>query len=334
MRLLTALTVSIVSLIVIILFISLIFENTYAYPTKINYGVSFSPNYAEYLGLDWQKTFIQILDDLKVRNLRLPSFWDTIQKDPQKDDFSELDFMISEAEKRQAKVILVVGIKQPRWPECHIPSWAKKLSLSERQQKALEFIQIVVEKYKSSNSIVAWQVENEPFVGWFGENCDPPDRDFLQKEVELVRKLDSKRLIMITDSGEWSFWVSAMKSSDIFGTTVYRKAYDPVLGYKVYPILPYLYNLKSSVARIFAPKNKKTIIAELQAEPWLSQKDSSEGSPTKQSQIFSMDDFKDYIDYAKNTGFDEAYLWGMEWWFWMAQNGYPEYLEYAKTLFK
>ncbi|MBU1031301.1 endo-1,4-beta-xylanase [Patescibacteria group bacterium] len=313
---------------------SVIFERIYPFPSKIVYGVTFSPRYVTYLKLDWHKVYTNMLDDLKVRNLRIPSYWDILQKEPSRIDYSETDYMLDEAEKRGAKVILVLGVKQPRWPECHIPVWAKNLSVTERQERVLEFIQEVVRRYKDRPEIWAWQVENEPFLPFFGEGCDKGDVSFLKKEVDLVRSI-SKKTIIITDSGELELWIAPMQVSDIFGTTLYRKTYDPILGYKTYPILPYLYNIKSVLVRwVFAPHNQKTIITELQTEPWLSQADSSEGSPKKQAEIFSIENFKDNIEFAKKTGFDEMYLWGVEWWYFMAQNGYPGYLDYAKTLFQ
>lgn len=324
-----------VLLFILIIFLgSVIFEKTYPYPASIKYGVSFSPGYASYLELDWQKTYIQIFDDLKVKNLRIPSYWDVIEKNQGKYDFSEVDFMLDEAGKREARVILIVGERQPRWPECHIPIWAKNLSVSERKERVLEFIQKAVGRYKDRSEIWAWQVENEPFLPFFGEGCGLGNVDFLKKEVSLVRSL-SKKTIIITDSGELELWITPMQLSDVFGTTLYRKTYDPILGYKTYPILPYLYNIKSALVKaVFAPKNQKTIVTELQTEPWLSQADSSDGSPKKQAEIFSVENFKENISYAKKTGFDEMYLWGVEWWYFMDLNGYPEYLNYAKTLFK
>jgi hypothetical protein len=200
----------------------------------------------------------------------------------------------------------------------------------ERKQKTLDFIQKVVERYKDNDSIWAWQVENEPTLDSFGE-CDDADINFLKQEVNLVRDISHKEII-ITDSGELGLWVIPMKLSDKLGISVYKKAYDPILGYKVYPVLPYLYNIKSYLIRnIFAPQNKKTIIAELQAEPWL--KDGVLGKTAKeQSEAFSITEFKEFINFAKQTGFDEQYLWGVEWWYWMAEQGHPEYLEYAKML--
>lgn len=309
-----------------------IFEKSYKFPAKISFGVTFSPKFARYLQLDWKKTYIQVLDELQVKSLRLPVYWDDLEKQEGKFDFEDEDFMVKEAAIRHAKIILVVGAKQPRWPECHVPAWAKVLSLQERRSKILKTIQKVVLQYRDQEAVWAWQVENEPFLPFFGENCDQGDENFLATEVNIVKALSQKPII-ISDSGELGSWIAPMKLSDIFGTTLYRDVYNPVMGYFSYPILPYLYNIKSQVARIFAPHNKKTIIIELQTEPWLA--DSKyQGKAVEQAKLFPPDKFKSYVKYAQKTGFDEMYLWGVEWWFWMAQNGYPEYLNYAKTLFK
>ncbi|MCR4306119.1 MAG: cellulase family glycosylhydrolase [Candidatus Daviesbacteria bacterium] len=299
---------------------------------RIKYGVSFSPKYAGYLGLDWQQTYTQILDELKIKNLRIPGYWDALELEEGKYDFSETDFMLSEANKRGVKVILVVGIRQPRWPECHVPAWARSLSVKERQKKVLQFIRQTVSRYKEDSSVWAWQVENEPLMGSFGEGCDKPDKRFLKSEVELVKSLSSKKIIL-TDSGELGSWISSMQLSDIFGTTVYRQVHNKYLGYIVYPYPPYFYSFKSSLIKnIFARHQEKTIIAELQAEPWLA--DGNLLPPNEQAKLFTKKDFKSYIDFAEKAGFDEAYLWGVEWWYFMASKGYPEYLEYAKELFR
>lgn len=310
---------------------NVIFESTYSYPAKIIYGVTFAPKYASFLKLDWKKVYIQMLDD-GILNLRLPGYWDVLEKDKDKYDFSETDFLFNEAEKRKAKVILSLGEKQPRWPECQIPNWAKGLKLEDRRQRILEFISKVVERYKNSSSLVAWQVENEPFLPFFGENCDSVDKKSLKAEVDLVRSLSNKKVI-VSDSGELGSWIVPMQLSDIFGTTLYRDVYNPVMGYFSYPLLPYLYNLKSQLVRMLAPANQKTVIIELQSEPWLSNGDSVQ-NVDEQLKRFPLKKMKSYIDYAKKTGFDEMYLWGVEWWYLMEKEGHPEYLNYAKTLFR
>ena len=323
-----------VTLFVVVFLGQVIFQGFYPFPAKITYGVTFSPKFAQSLGLDWQQFYLKTLDELKVRYIRVPTYWDEIEANNMQYDFSQIDFMLNEAKKRNAKAILTLGVRQPRWPECHIPSWARNLSLKERQKKILEFIGRVVERYKHHTAILAWQVENEPLLSSFGEGCDPPDKDFLKSEVELVRKLNGKPII-VTDSGELGFWITSMKLSDIFGTTLYRKVYDKTFGYVNYPLLPYFYNLKSTIIRaLFAKNNQKTIISELQSEPWSPKNALAKMPLPKQLSLFSISDFKEYIKYAKQTGFDSAYLWGVEWWYWMSENGHREYLEYAKTLFR
>ncbi len=299
---------------------------------QMKFGVTFSLKYANYMKLDWRSVYINILDDLEVRNLRIPTYWDILQPEPLKYEFAETDYMLQEAAKRSARVILVLGERQPRWPECHIPSWAKNLRLEERREKLLQFIQKTVERYKDHPGVWAWQVENEPLLGNFGEGCDIPDKIFLKSEVDLVRRLSSKPIIM-TDSGELGWWVTSMQLSDIFGTTLYRQVYDKFFGNVTYPLPPAFYNLKSNLIRsIFASSNRDTIIVELQAEPWLA--DGAFVSADQQAKLFTIEDLKNYVNFSRKTGFDEAYLWGVEWWYWMAQQGYPEYLNFAKTLFR
>lgn len=320
------------ALVLVIVLGSVIFEKNYPFPSRITYGVTFSPKYAGYLNLDWQKTYLKVLDDLKVRNLRIPSYWDILEPSEGKYDFAETDYMLSEADKRNAKIILVLGVKQPRWPECHIPAWAKDLSVEARRQRILEFIRKTVERYKDHPAVWVWQVENEPFLPFFGEGCDGIGANFLKTEVNLVRSLSQKR-VLVSDSGELGAWVIPMQISDIFGTTLYREVSNPIMGYFTYPVLPYFYNLKSQLAKIFAPANQKTVVIELQAEPWFAKGDPLKDIP-QQAKRFPVQKMESYIDYAKKTGFDEMYLWGVEWWYFMAANGYSEYLDFAKTLFR
>ncbi|MBI2021966.1 beta-galactosidase [Candidatus Daviesbacteria bacterium] len=310
------------------------FDKFHPATKQIGYGVSFSPQYSKDLGLDWKSTYISILDELKVKNLRIPTYWSVTEKNPGQFDYSEIDFMVTEAQNRNAKIILVLGARQPRWPECHLPDWAKQLDLKTRQKKTLEFIRKVVEKYRTSESIKAWQVENEPLLPFFGDKCDSPDRLFLKKEVDLVRGLD-QRPIIVTDSGELRPWRTPMRLSDVFGTTLYRTVYNKVLGYTTYPLLPYFYSLKSTLNRkFFAPDNQKTIIVELQAEPWSPGNNLISTPLDQQLANFSLNNFKDYVKFAQRTGFDEIYLWGVEWWYWVRQKGVNQYWDYAKGLFE
>lgn len=322
-----------ISILIILVIVSgFIFEKSYKYPSQIKFGVTFSPRYARYLKLDFQKTYLAVLDELKVKNLRIPTYWNSLESKENEYDFSDTDFMLSEAEKRGVKVILVLGIRQPRWPECHIPDWAKQLPYKQKQEKVKELIKQVVTRYKTNKSIWAWQIENEPLMSYFGQECDMYDADFLKSELELVKSLDNKPIIL-TDSGELGDWITPIRLSDILGISVYRTTYNSILGYQTYPLTPSLYKLKELLVKNIAGKqSQKTIVTELQAEPWLSD-DDTDASFQRQNQLFSEYKLKNNIEFAKKVGFDEIYLWGVEWWYFMAKNGYPQYLDYAKTLF-
>lgn len=289
------------------------------------FGISYDPTYAEYLGLEPKATYQEILTDLGIKSVRLSALWNRIEPQQDKFDFSELDWYVNEAKKHQVQVLLAIGYKLPRWPECRAPKWLKN-----PQERQLKMLESVIKHYEKDSTIWAYQLENEPLLD-FGV-CPPPDRAFLKKEVTFVRSLTQKPII-ITDSGELRPWVTPMKLGDIFGTTLYRVVENPLIGQFVYPLKPWFYRIKSDLVRqFFAPNNQKTIIVELQAETW-SNKTLPETPLDVQLTNFSLQQFKDTVNFAQKTGFDEIYLWGVEWWYYLSQHGHPEYLQFAKTLF-
>jgi len=86
------------------------------------------------LGLDDRETYLAILDDLKAQKVKISVHWDLLEKKDDKFDFSELDWQMAEAEKRNVQVLLAVGMRTPRWPECHIPDWAKNMTKEEQEE--------------------------------------------------------------------------------------------------------------------------------------------------------------------------------------------------------
>jgi hypothetical protein len=86
-------------------------------------GTTFISGYASSFGLDPHKTLDAIFSDLGVRQVRLVSYWNNIEPTQGAYDFSDLDWQFAMADQYHAKVSLSVGLRQPRWPECHEPSW-------------------------------------------------------------------------------------------------------------------------------------------------------------------------------------------------------------------
>jgi hypothetical protein len=294
-------------------------------------GVTFSARYASDIGLDWKEAYLAALDDLEIKKVRIPVYWDLVEKDEGQPDFSDIDWQLKEALKRNTEIILVVGQKVPRWPECAIPQWAA-VSDQRRKESLLNFISITVDRYKSNHpEIKYWQVENEPFLP-FGI-CPVLDTDLLDRELALVRQKDLSRPVIVTDSGELSLWVSAASRADVFGTTMYRTIYKKGLGYFEYPIGPRFFRFKYGLINLFAQKDK-AIVIELQAEPWISGYTTNEPL-AEQFKSMNPSQLKENVAYARLVGFPQIYLWGVEWWYWLkVEKGHPELWETARELFK
>lgn len=302
----------------------------------ITWGVTFSDKFARQLGLDPEQTFSAIMQDLKPKKVRLIAYWDEIEKEKNDFDFSDLDGYIDTAQNNGARIVLAMGMKTPRWPECHIPSWTSDLTPEEREEALLNNLKVIVERYKSNDSIIMWQVENEPFL-FFGR-CPGRPEGYLGKEVALVKSLDSSRPIITTDGGETGMWWRAAPYGDIFGSTMYRRTYPVSIGRYVgvidYPVAPNFFRVKEKLTRfITGDYEKPFIIIELQAEPW-GEKSTPELTYERQMEIFDLDYFKETIDFAKATGFEEYYLWGGEWWYWLkTKHNDDRFWNYTKELF-
>lgn len=283
---------------------------------EIKWGVNFSHKHASGLGLDWKETYLALLDDLKVRRIRLITHWDELELEEGRYDFRDLDWQIEEAEKRDAELVLVVGMKTPRWPECHIPAWANGLSQEKQQKKVLQLVEKTVLRYRDSPAIERWQAENEPFFP-FGD-CPWADQSFIKKEIGLIKSLDHQgRPVLISDSGEGSFWWSAARLGDIVGITTYKKVWVRQMGFYLYYPLPEIYYYRKAwlVSKLFG---KKVIGVELQAEPWGPRL--LYNSPlAEQEKTMNLEQFRRVINFARGMGLDEFYLWGSEWWFWLRE---------------
>lgn len=291
----------------------------------VKFGVTFSPKYAEELGLDWRETYLSVLDGLGAKHLRIPVYWNRTETAPGTYDWSETDWMLEEAAKRGVQVTLVVGRKVPRWPECHEPAWMERMTQDERDGRLLAFLEEEVRHFTDASAIVRWQVENEPLF-FFGD-CPPPDRKLLKREVELVRGLDA-RPIMLTDSGELSTWLRTATLADTLGISMYRLVWNKHLGFLFWPLTPRFYSERIGFIK---PLVDEVIISELQAEPWFGK--SFEETPLpEQYQTMDVRRLRSNVDFAKRTGATEVYLWGVEWWYWIAEQGDRAFLNEAKSI--
>ena len=318
-------------IVLFLIFVGYFFIGAAPQTEKISWGVNFSQRHAEYLGLDWQETYSALIDDLGVKRIKIASQWDMIEPLAGEYRFRDLDWLIKTAEEAKVEVLLVVGVKTGRWPECRIPDWAKNLEKENQQDRILKLIENIILRYRNADSIKYWQVENEPFFP-FGE-CPWTDKEFLKKEIALVKSLDAQRPIIISDAGEFSFWITAARLGDIVSTTLHRKVwFQEIRTYITYPLKPVFYWKKYQIIKKFF--DKEVIGGELQAEPWC-QHGIRDCSLEEQAKTMNLQLFQENVEFAKKTGLKEFYLWGAEWWYWLKETQHsPEIWNEAKNLLK
>ena len=318
--------------ILIVLAVVLFFLAQKPAPERITYGMSFNTPYAIELGLDWREAYDAIIDELGVRHLRLAAHWPMVEPNDGEYSFDELDYQLDKAEEVGADVILAVGRRLPRWPECHVPEWAKELPWEEQKDHLRDYLEAVVTRYQDRPNIIYWQIENEPYLQVFAfEHCGELDEEFLLEEIELVRKLDPTRPILVTDSGNLGKWAEAYKHGDAFGTSVYVYFWNPELGQFKTILPPWFYRAKENFIALFYGE-KPTFLIELSAEPWLLEPVINVDIETQYSRM-DLEKVDEIIAYARETRYDKQYLWGAEWWYWLKGKGHPELWERGQEIF-
>lgn len=278
-------------------------------------GVSFIPDYAQSLGLDPQQT-MNALTGIGVKQFRLVSYWSDIEQTPGHYDFSQLDWQFKKAEAAHAKVILTVGLRQPRWPECHAPDWVNINAPASTWQPQLEaFMQKVVERYKNSPSLESYQLENEYFLKGFGI-CTNYDRNRLVSEYNLVKKTDPSHPIIVGRSNNALGFPVGQPQPDEFSISVYKRVWDAGVTHRYleYPQPAWFYGYIAGVQKIF--NHKDMMIAELQAEAWPPNGQTiQQTSLVEQNKSLDARRLKDRFQYGRATGMRQIELWGAEYWY-------------------
>jgi len=292
-------------------------------------GTSFSPTQAERYGSDWKANYIALMDELGFKNIRIPAYWDRIEKQDGEFDFSELDWMVEEASKRHVSLTVVVGQKNIRYPECFHPSWLDTTNPQETSNKAVRMIQTVVNKYKNADTIKAWQLENEFLLKSFG-HC--PKHQLtnaqLNKELIALRAVDNTRPIVLTQSDQFGFPLKG-PFGDIFGFSMYRWSWNKNMGYWRYPQPGMYFWWKAAfIEPLF---NQKTKIHELQAEAWGPVGNEHMGYAETQKTM-NPSQFRENLAYGRDTKIRNIDLWGSEWWWHLKQQGHLEMWDEVKKV--
>jgi hypothetical protein len=282
----------------------------------LHIGVTFIPSYAEYFGLDPHQTMLALRDDLGFRRFRLVSYWDSIEPTPGKYDFSELDWEFQAVQAVGGKVTLSIGMRQPRWPECHIPDYEKDAKASARLKDLIQFDQAVINHYKNNPALESYQLENEYFLGVFGV-CPPANRQDLITEFNAVKATDSNHPVIMSLSNNYFGIPLGQPRPDQFGISVYKRVFDQTVTHRYfeYPFTPRYYAWRSGLTEIFT--GKSSMLHELQAEPWPPPTiDLKSASIAEQNKSMDAARLHTRIKYGVDTGYRDIDLWGGEWWYW------------------
>jgi hypothetical protein len=298
-------------------------------PSEARVGTTFSPWEAEDRGLDYQEAYERLLDS-PLQVIRLGSFWSEVEAH----GWGRLDWLVHRALEADKKVVIVVGVKSPRWPEfwaparLHLadaPAWSRLDQFAPGlRSEALGFITEVVLRYRDRPHLVAWQVENEP-LDPAGRDMSSLSDELLAAEVDLVRSLDGRPvaltfylpLAMKCDFGRLGdcpmslaafFPVSGdrllnlLEPGDVLGIDVYTSIGSAQVGD----------GWQSTVAEWQQRAREAGVdlwVTEAQAEPW-----PTVTSGGRNAQIVTAQRSLELYDELEAMGIGTILLWGSEHW--------------------
>lgn len=300
----------------------------------VQLGATYIPDYAESFGLDTEKTLDAIIYDLGVKRLRLVSYWENGEPVEGKYDFTFLDWQVKKAEAAGAKISLSIGLRQPRWPECHWPAWAQEMPRSQWQPRLLNYIRATVERYKDSPALESWQLENEYFLKAFGK-CPDFSRDRLVEEFNLVKQLDMNHPIVVSMSNNAIGTPLYAPTPDEWAISIYKRVWDKTITkrYFEYPIPAWYYAFRAGFTE--ATRGRNVFAHELQAEAWLPNGYNMRTAPIDEYyKSMNPERLAHRFEYGVATGMKKIDLWGVEWWFYMKEKrNAPELWNVAKEKF-
>jgi len=325
----------------------------------VQVGISFSPRRTDALGLDYQVAFKR-LEALHFRVIRLSAYWSEIDSN----GYDRLDWLMTEARQSHQSVVLTVGMKGLGWPEFYVPdALVPEGGFHDGQDlgsepaldaAALVFVRYTVERYRLNQSLVAWQVENEPF-NRSGPNRLWVDGSFLKQEIATLKSLDRHRpvivnafthfnLIVDQASDRNGFNVGELLGFDTDGAerdSLSALGKRDILGLDVYTAIGYQLLGQNHVSRADADwpdrlerlrglaekQGKQAWIREAQAEPW-------EASYTTLASPLSITPKDIAANFAtlKDAGYTTILLWGSEYWLWRADHGDSRWVDTVKSV--
>ena len=283
---------------------------------QLQLGVSFIPDYASSLGLNPDQTMNALINQLHVKHFRLTSYWNDIEPTKGTYNFSQLDSEFAMADKAHAKITLVVGLRQPRWPECHPPNWVNTtVPVNQWQPELEQYMSVVVNRYKNNPALESYQLENEYFLKGFGD-CTDFSRSRLVSEYNLVKSLVPKHSIIVGRSNNDIGTPVGAPTPDVFGISIYHRVWDAAFSHRYleYPFPAWYYAFLAGVQKITTGKDM--VIDEEQAEAWPPHGQTIPStSLNEQNKSMNAARLQSSFQFAKATGMRTIYMWGAEYWY-------------------
>lgn len=306
-------------------------------------GTSFARWRAEDLGLDYREAFSRICAmDFAV--IRLSASWREVAEF----GWAHLDWLMGHAEQVGQPVVLTVGMKALAWPEFYLPEGLDPADPAV-QASAISHIGETVPRFAGHRTLVAWQVENEPF-NRSGPQARWLPRRVVRREAQRVRLLDDRRPIVVTTFGHFAEgldkasshnqteWrrrfrlvlpaereaLSVLRRGDILGVDVYRSIgwVDSAGEAQVGRALDDQLQWVSRWQRIAREQGKRFWVTEAQAEPWEARRETHADPLT-----VAPADIPTLVSELSSLDVETVLLWGSEYWLWREHHGDPRWME-------
>jgi hypothetical protein len=331
-------------------------------------GLSFRTPQVAALGLDGRVT-LQTLLTYPFHLIRLGAYWNRIEPEPGTFSTDELDWQIDAAERAGKQIILCVGpLKTFSYPEFFVPAHHLRCPFPEHTlikpsaypsllTAATAFITRLVERYKQRKGIVAWQLEHEAVDPLGVEHTWRLAVDFVEKEVEAVRKADPSRPLMMNGFlptslpvGLSQWWRTrdqgdslavAQRMADMVGIDYYPRHALMTLGSKTLYLdggkHPWQQRRRKQLFAWTRTHGQQLMIAEGQAEPW--ETVTTPPNPSKQGMYSCLPEhvianYNTCLRWSQPEASLYAYLfWGAEYWMLRKQCADASYMQaFARIL--
>ncbi len=320
---------------------------------KPQYGFSYSFENTAWYGLDPKKSLIELYDCCKFSWVRLPFYWDNMVNEDGELIIEDLKFAITEAKKRNIKVVIALGLKTPYYPEYHLPKrisdqlkFGQTIDINyPAAQELLKLDQKLVLELSRYDNIAYWQVENEPLLANINNIKINPN--LIAAEVDLIRKTDPmKRPIILSHVGpsefdnNWKMLLPILKPGDILGVNAYFKTQGVnLLAFKlfgheysipwpkgfVWPVQSWYFlspNFDNLRKQLESQGNDLWIL-EMQSDPYIRTLEDAK----KTSFYFKAEDIIKADIYIKQSRIKSIGFWGSSFWLYRKSIGDSSWLD-------